>query len=302
MLQETGECRPCIAQLIDAHRELEQYRLTATDWDVLDATKKFLEPFYDLTLKLEKADVTLDYMQDSMEAIIMHYRESETRHAGNTGLLAAINTSWHSFNTWHEKLDDSPYYAAAILLHPSKRLEGLRTMWKSYTGAATKGVARVKAMWQVYKETRTPLKPTPAAPTKEPSLWERYGRKMNVVPDKDDFLAFINTKPTKIGDDKTPLQWWASMRDTWLALSALAIDVLTPFSQSAVSEGTFSGTRRTIPWERATIGGGLVEQTECCYDWQVSGLAYITQYAVVDSDDDGDWEMESQPSSSDSTA
>jgi len=93
LLLETGQCRPYIAQLLDQYPELDRLRLTAVDWEVLDATKRFLQPFYDLTIKLEGKQVTLDKVQESIEALIMHYKESEIRHAGNPGLLAAINTS-----------------------------------------------------------------------------------------------------------------------------------------------------------------------------------------------------------------
>lgn len=55
--------------------------------------KRFLKPFHELTIELKKAQVTLDKVQESMEALIMHYKQSEVLHAGNQGLLAAINTS-----------------------------------------------------------------------------------------------------------------------------------------------------------------------------------------------------------------
>lgn len=78
----------------------------------------------------------------------MHYKESEVRHAGNLGLLAAINISWHSFDTWHWKLDELPYYAAAILLYLLRRLKGLRKIWSIYGKAVIiGGVARVRELW-----------------------------------------------------------------------------------------------------------------------------------------------------------
>lgn len=111
-----------------------------------------------------------------------------------------------------------------------------------------------------------------------------------MVPQDDDFTTFINARPTRLANKITPLQWWSatSQRTIYPALSKLAIDVFTPFSQSAVSEGTFSSATRTIPWERATLGGKVVEETECCHDWQVSGLAYDDSYAAEDSSDNDD--------------
>ena len=93
MLLEAGQLRPFIVQLIDAFLELEQYRLTRSNWEVIKATKKFLQPFYDLTMMLKQSQVTLNKVQESMEALIFHYKQSERKHASNTSLLAAINTS-----------------------------------------------------------------------------------------------------------------------------------------------------------------------------------------------------------------
>ena len=119
---------------------------------------------------------------------------------------------------------------------------------------------------------------------------------MGMVPDDDNFTTFINARPTKMAKDMTLLQWWSSpaRRTTFRALSSLEIDVFTAFSQLAVSEGTFSGTRQTIPWERATLGGEVVEQTKCCHNWQVSGLAYDDRFTVADSSDDYDSQTQSE--------
>ena len=316
MLLEAGQLRPFVVQLIDQFPELEQYRFTPSNWDVIEATKKFLQPFYDLTLMLEESQVTLDKVQESMEALIFHYKQSEVKHSGNRSLLAAINTSWHSFNTWYEKLDQSPFYVTAVLLHPSRRLEGLKKIWKPYKGAVPAGLARAKKLWSQYRDRYTTAVVAPQDTTEEPSIWELYSRQMDVVPAEDDFSTFINAKPVKLppapppeepvlpagllpleGPAKppvvatiTPLQWWSSpnQRASYPALSRLAIDVFSAFAQSAVSEGTFSSTRRTIPWERALLGGKIVEETECCHDWQVTGLAYDDRYIVMDSEDDDD--------------
>lgn len=138
----------------------------------------------------------------------------------------------------------------------------------------------------------------PTEVTEEPLLWDWYSKQMDVLLKDDDYTAFINAKPTKLGLNSSPIEWWSALlqQETYPALLRLAIDVLILFLQSAVSEGTFSSARRTILWERATLGGEIVEQTECSYDWQVSGLAYDERYAVVDSDDDDNDLLQSQAS------
>jgi hypothetical protein len=56
---------------------------------------------------------------------------------------------------------------------------------------------------------------------------------------------------------------------------------------SADSGSIFSGYRRTIPWERARLGGKIMEHSECFKDWQRSGyIAYNEAYGTPDNDDE----------------
>ena len=122
----------------------------------------------------------------------------------------------------------------------------------------------------------------------EPSLWEQYKRHIDAVPADDDFTAFINAPPTRLAQSTTALACWSSadQRGAYPALSKLAIDVLSAFAMSADSESIFSGCRRTISWERAKLGGRVIEHSECTKDWQRSGIAYNEAYGTLDSDDE----------------
>jgi hypothetical protein len=47
----------------------------------------------------------------------------------------------------------------------------------------------------------------------------------------------------------------------------MAIDLLSMPPMSAESERVFSGARRTITWERHSLGCEVVEQSECLKSW-----------------------------------
>jgi hypothetical protein len=129
---------------------------------------------------------------------------------------------------------------------------------------------------------------TKVATNSELSLWEQYKRHIDTVPADDDFTACINAPPTRLAQGTTALAWWSSLdqREAYPALSKLAIDVLSAFAMSADSESIFSGCRRTISWERARLGGKVIEHSECIKDWQRSGIAYNEAYGTPDSDDE----------------
>jgi len=59
--------------------------------------------------------------------------------------------------------------------------------------------------------------------------------------------SFVHKLPLVDGRQLSVIEWWASplQRQSYLALSQLAIDVLSAFVMSAESARTFSSARRT---------------------------------------------------------
>jgi hypothetical protein len=55
-------------------------------------------------------------------------------------------------------------------------------------------------------------------------------------------------------------------------LSQMAIDILSIPSMSADAERVFSGVRRTISWDRISLGSTNIERTECLKSWLQSNI------------------------------
>lgn len=72
----------------------------------------------------------------------------------------------------------------------------------------------------------------------------------------------------------TALQWWSQdqQRKRWPKLSRMALDVLSIPPMSDEPERVFSGARRTISWERMSLGVPMIEATECLKHWKRSGI------------------------------
>lgn len=278
LIEEALQTRASIVAIIDAHSELDEYHLTADDWQVLKDTSYFLQPFNRAT-KLCEGKVTLDKLQDAMDMLGDHYKDQEAKHSANEGFLAAINTSWIHFNEYYERLDTNSIYITAQLLHPSKRLAHLKkkrwpVRWQK------EAIARSKKLWSEYKQRFQPLELDSNCDTGvgvEPDFFDQWQRRNEVVPaDDDDFTAFINAAPTRLATGTTSLSWWSTstQRAAYPALSRLAIDALSAMPMSAESERIFSRARRTVDWQRARLGGVSIEHAECSKDWQLSGIAY----------------------------
>jgi hypothetical protein len=88
---------------------------------------------------------------------------------------------------------------------------------------------------------------------------------------KDEWQRFIEDQPTEI--DCTALEWWLepSQRRTYPDLFHMAVDILSIDPMSAEAERVFSGGRRTVGWERASMSSMTLEQTECLKHWCTSG-------------------------------
>jgi len=56
----------------------------------------------------------------------------------------------------------------------------------------------------------------------------------------------------------------------------MALDIFSIPPMSAEAERVFSGARRTISWDRAQLGGDMVQMTECLKSWIRSGLSHGT--------------------------
>jgi hypothetical protein len=127
------------------------------------------------------------------------------------------------------------------------------------------------------------------------SAFEKWQQDQDIVPDEDDFTAFINAQPCKLplvdGRQLSVIEWWASplQRQSYLALSQLALDVLSAFAMSAESERTFSSVRRTTSWERSQLDGATIRHSELSKDWQRKGIAdmKIDSYDMDSEDNEG---------------
>jgi hypothetical protein len=91
--------------------------------------------------------------------------------------------------------------------------------------------------------------------------------------DADNFVAFVEAPPIKLGKDITPLGWWCdpTTRRRYPRLSRMAIAILSIPAESTEPERTFSGARRTCSWDRLSLTCSKIEIVECIGSWLREG-------------------------------
>jgi hypothetical protein len=236
-----------------------------------------------------------------MEFLINYFEEQQKQHSKHSTLLTPLNTAWLLFSKYYGLIDESGAYITAALLHPERRRRWLHNQWNTTEKKKLlkAGLQRAKTLWQSYRDR---LEPTlannqVAQDTSTLSAFDRWQQQSAVVTDSEDsFEAFIFAPPSRLpmleGRQMSVVQWWAqpTQRQTFPALSQLAIDVLSAFAMSTESERTFSKARRTTSWERSQLSANTIKCSELLKDWLHRGIAYTLPTDYIDSDQCSDSE------------
>jgi hypothetical protein len=111
--------------------ELKDNELTDDDWDTLRATVEILYPIWNITKRLGghtkknergamwKALPIIKVLIKYLDKIKQVYTQQTYPE-----LTSSINLAWSKLDNYYKKLDDSPAYAAALLLHPRYSVTG----------------------------------------------------------------------------------------------------------------------------------------------------------------------------------
>ncbi|KAF6518215.1 hypothetical protein HZS61_002293 [Fusarium oxysporum f. sp. conglutinans] len=248
--------------------------LAPQDWQNLRETRNFLQPFWKITLLTEGYRSTLDRTLFTMDVLHKHYQQAFNKYKMNQQLLGPVLTSWHVFDKYYQLSDESPAYAAALILHPSRGKAHIQKNWpkawhkKIFTG--------VKKLWEdEYKNLPTVYTTPSIVPALELDEYDLLAQELNVIgtePDVDEYETYTSQPPIPI--DCSPLVWWLrdEQKERFPRLSKMAIDILSIPAMSAGPERTFSGARRTISWDRMLLGASTIEKGECLKSWIRSGI------------------------------
>jgi hypothetical protein len=198
----------------------------------------------------------------------------------------SINMGWWVLSKYYHKSEEAPVYTTALLLHPSKRQKYINTHWEPEW--CTEGINGARHLWQNYKDRPLGTSNTISTDAKAyiQNAYDLLAQSLDVTDaddNDDEFDRFIVAAPCRISCP--PLEWWCreEQRVEYPLLHQMAIDILSIAPMSDEPERVFSGCRRTISWDRARLGVGNIEKTECLGNWNKNDL--IRQiYVMVDDD------------------
>ena len=110
------------------HPLSEKSALTEDDWEILEELMGVLEPFWDCTKSLEGRgpkghNGTLWEILPQFDYLIHHLEEATKKYSGSgiavsQALHDAVERAYAKLVEYYTRTDDSPYHAAALVLHP----------------------------------------------------------------------------------------------------------------------------------------------------------------------------------------
>ncbi|PNP73637.1 hypothetical protein FNYG_13019 [Fusarium nygamai] len=171
-------------------------------WQNLQEIHNFLQPFYEITKDTQWDKSSLDEVIGSMDFLITHYKAAMQQFQHDITMADRIMTSWYKFDDYYKRTDDSPVYAAAILLHPNLRRAHLDEAWKDQSHYIAPAIDAVRKLWEG-------VKPVQVLEMEEDlSAYEAYKKRIYQQSSSHDELdQFIEGPPLPIGASSA-LSWW----------------------------------------------------------------------------------------------
>lgn len=268
------------SQFVHEYPALAKYEMSIDDWKEVDETLQFLQPFKELTKRLEGDYVTLDCVQEAMDYLVTHYKQQRAKHQSNSALSHAIYTSWFAFDKWYQRLDETGVYAAAVLLNPNLRKGYLDSEWQR--SWISSGIKRARDLWTARYANEEAPAIEEAQELTDFQVWQLNRlKKQRIGKANDEFSRFISTPPDNIKG--SVLAWWqqTAQKEAYPRLYYMAINILSAPAASAEGERVFSHGRRVIPWSRASLSSDTIQETLCLKHWLSSSIVDQRQPLVV---------------------
>jgi len=256
--------------------------LSENDWQELADIECILQPFQDVTKRLEgrgkKSKKNGKLGQHGMlwealpaiESLIKHLDEMKKvfKQSTHPNLAHSINLAWSKLDDYYLKMDETPAYALALLVHPRFRWTHFELNWKGHLARYKSGTK--KAMREVYDtQYKKDLEVDDDEQLKEADFLDNYLDETAPTLVKDEFKEYADG--ARIRAPENVFKWWAG--ETHLPnMCQLAFDHLSVPAMSSENERNFSDAKLIISDQRMRLGCDIVEALECLHHWEKSSL------------------------------
>ncbi|KAI2488465.1 Dimer-Tnp-hAT domain containing protein [Pyrenophora tritici-repentis] len=277
--------------------------LTADDWQVVTEYMDVLSPLKECTKRLEGRGKAKDededeaindskpgsfgaiaeiipvfeYLLTTLESRLQSYDDVvHDAHDEAPGDHLAINlrAAISKARDYYNKLDNTPAYYAATILHPRYR-NYCDVAWGDQPGWLELNNRNFQALWAQYRSLPKPRTHTRAKVNNIDDAINSLIDPNRAVDEEDEFDIWKRREPqVEAGSDsaKFPTKYWVGLQDRYPNLSKLALDVLSIPASSCECERVFSELGDLLEPRRRKISPELLAAIHCSRRWRKAGF------------------------------
>jgi hypothetical protein len=318
MIQRALKLKPAIQKYCRDWRPTkgEQYdfkkdALDAQDWEELRHFEELLHHFEKATKRVEgnaytgshgalwEVIPTMDYLFAKMKK---HQDETtESPHLFTDYYMTALNHGFAKCSEYYTKIDDSPFYAAAVALHPCRRFTYFNDTWSKTTGGSSAILTAKQSTRRLFDDYLARAVAERESSPEQDSLFISNAITQSDSEDEDWAIAFgernvrsnertttlrrrQETELTRYMDDDLdtyyteqvqgkmltmsytdqPLRWWRERGEAlYPTLATMAYDLFAMPGMSSECERSFSATKKMITHERHNLKADIIEADQC---------------------------------------
>ncbi|KAI1523728.1 Dimer-Tnp-hAT domain containing protein [Pyrenophora tritici-repentis] len=196
-------------------------------------------------------------------------------------LAINLRAAWAKANEYYTKLDDSPAYYAATILHPYYK-HYCDKAWVEKPTWLEASNRSFRVLWAQYNTLPRVVRPLRVITNDlddaidsimNPSAGD------NINTEEDEFARWKRSEPcAERGTEyaNNPIKYWITLRDRYPSLSKLALDVLSVPASSCECERMFSELGDLLEPRRRGIQPQLLAAIQCVRRWQRTGFGSVT--------------------------
>ncbi|KAF5229478.1 hypothetical protein FANTH_14191 [Fusarium anthophilum] len=179
-------------------------------------------------------------------------------------IRASINNGWKMLSKYYDELEESPLFAAAIILHPRFGISWLEATW----------VSEEQLTW--VRDAKVEVKDNFTPPMTMDQEDDRYTQWMNSKTKKalstsgsvGELERYLRLEPQ---DTQDAIQWKRDRGASFPSLSSFALDVFAIPAMASDCDRQFSLGKLTLTSRRLSMGADTLERVPCLKNWARHG-------------------------------
>lgn len=249
---------------------------TGAIWQVLPVFERLLTHLEDqryIHRPLESQKMRSNSLNDRKEKGSLNPEYLATEHHFSTN----INLGWQKLDEYYARLDQSPIFCAAVVLHPRQKWRWFEKHWAGHKEWIDQAKVGIEQLWREYKNDEPAVQRQRSPDKVSVQVDEWSDDEEDVHSSVDQLMQYYAEPPhdRSLPVDKSPIPYWVAKKNVWPQLAAMALDIYSVPAMSDEPERIFSQTGHVLAPRRRSLTSKSMEQLMCMKSWLKQGVAHL---------------------------